>query len=103
MSRPAALLADSIQCSNCPHCPYIIIGPYVPVGVITECKALNFIVKGRPIATIGDTGVCGGPTFLSTGAYRFIIAGTPAHRVGDFNHCLGVTTGPGDPTFLISD
>jgi uncharacterized Zn-binding protein involved in type VI secretion len=103
MPRPAALQGDGIQCSNCPHCPYIIIGPYVPIGIITACKAVNFIVLGRPIATIGDLGICGGPTVLTTGAFRFIVMGTPVHRITDFNSCLGVTVGPGAPNFLISD
>lgn len=103
MSRPAARLGDSLQCTNCPHCPYIIIGPYVPIGVITTTKAANFLINGQPAATIGDVGFCGGPTVLTTGAARFLVNGVPLHRVGDFNSCLGVTTGPGAPNFLVSD
>lgn len=100
MSRPIALAGDAIQCTNCPHCPF---PPYVIPGIIATASGINFIVKGRPAALVGDLGMCGGPTILVSGAARFNILGRPVHRVTDVNSCLGVTIGPGDPTFLISD
>lgn len=101
--RPIALLGDSILCFPCDSCPFPRFGPYNGAGAIVQVNSYVMYVRGRPVALVGDMGICGGPTILVEGSQKMFVAGRPVHRVGDLNQCGGPTTGPGDPTVIIGD
>jgi len=95
-----ALIGDRILCPN-GICKHIKKGPYIPMGVISQCKSSKVLIEGRTPAVVGDRGICGGITTLITGSSKVWIQNALAHRVGDRNQCTGITTGPGSSRVVI--
>jgi uncharacterized Zn-binding protein involved in type VI secretion len=77
--------------------------PITGLGIIISCQAANFLVNGRPVATVGDIGVSTGQVFLVTGSHSFFVNGKPLHRVLDANSSGGITLGPGAANFLVGN
>ena len=92
--RNIALIGDRILCPD-GICQHVTKGAYIPMGVISQCKSSKVLVEGRVPAVVGDRGICGGTTTLTTGSSKVMIQGALAHRVGDRNQCTGTTLGPG--------
>jgi uncharacterized Zn-binding protein involved in type VI secretion len=94
--RPAAVVGDLLLCPACP------IPPFIPQGFITTGSLTTFI-NGRPVARVGDFGVCGLPVTLVTGSFTIFIEGRPVHRAGDLNSCGGPTLTPTNLTVYAGD
>ena len=87
MSSPPAVVGDELLCPGCPKPPYTMTG-YIITG------SPNVYIKDRPVARVGDQGICGATTQLVTGSEKVYINNRPVHHIGDLNSCGGPTIRP---------